>query len=860
MPKFQYGSVAIQARNVTVEDLPRSSTPQREGFASRNDRLDVRSFAIESLHAGLGVHVGTGAETDAYRYKESQGLWAHQLNKLVMPPALTANSALAAVNASGYRDANKGVVTARSSLGGSTPLNYYGVGPYLIREDTSGVTSIAHTFTDNITWIGEVTAASTRYFGVTTDGTTNDAVVTTDPTAVSISFSTWFTYASGDRIDWFWSMREVGNGFTVMAGKLGSRTGFFYLAHSAALATAPTSGVGTATRDTEGDLDVASVTAVPATIVQVGVDGGVGNHRWEDAASARDANAADVAAADGSAYANANGSVAVGDVSTILRGLGFDFSTIWDAPSNLIKGIEYKPTIKEGLSTYNIYDWAVNVYTLAQQSYSPNLGLIEAGGSANEWPGAMTQRTYGGPTMLHGRTWTPDDLRVLQVDHSVEFTAVASASAQIDHMPVTVYYQQPGTQQAFGLGSELIGHDPVVAGRLWVIEPEGDDATGRVIPRRLVRVDVDYDPGGMRPSFEVTPQSNLPCFPYVLSGAIGEQALFLALGNNKDLAKHFIRIPFNNLVPEDVEWSRDQGFTEDWGINALYAIGNDCILQCATVGATVMQDMIYESHSDAVHFYGPRHTITALPLRMKGQGRTSAASRRRHGFYTVSTTHLASIAQYTPDTPHLDPFATLSAVTKQDGPLHITMAELPIMGPPEGRNALLTARCGSRQVSATKTIALYYSLDGGSSFTLWTTFTAYGGTSTLSPAVSASTVVLRIELDNPAASADTPGGLPLYVFGDSDFNPRRRYTVVLDEVWLHSERGGAGGVEELWDTLSALTPHLQDVTLDNASQGKFKWNRFRSGLIPGETTSRPVATNANPAEQSHVLVFDEVAV
>lgn len=1079
---FKWGSVNIQARNVMVEDLPRQAPRLGEGFAASSDRLDVRSYEVQSLHLGLGVHHATGEETDSKRYKVSEGLWAHQIGKLTLPPALTAQSGLQAVNASTWRDSNIGVQGVRSSLGGSTPLNYYRAGPYLFRENTSGVLSLAHTFTNNITWMGEVIANSTRYFAVVTDGTTDDALVTADPTAASISWSTWFALASGDRIDWFWSMREVGNGHTIMAGKLGSRTGYFQLAHSAALATAPSPAVNTGTRDIPGDLDVASVTAVPTTLVQeYVVDVSATSSRWRTAGTGDTAVPADVATADGVLYAEADPSSVSGQ-TTALRAMGFDLSAIWQYQSAIIKGIEYLTRVMETVTdgTQSVYDSTVYVYTLGQQSSAPNLALTNQGPSTDEWPtGAFASRTYGGPTMIHGRTWDVEDLKILQIDHSASISNT-NASGRIDYMAAKVYYQMPGTQQSCFLGSEFIGADPVVAGRLWVIEPEADDSTGRAVPRRLVRVDVDYDAGGLRPSITATPQSNLPCFPYVLSGAIGEEALFLALGNNKDLAKHFLRIPFNTLVPDDIEWSRDQGFTEDWGINALFALGNDCLLQCALTNGTAVQDMLYEHHTDSVHFYGPRHTTTALPLRLPGQGRVSAASRFRHEFFALSDLTSSLVAywplneasgnaldasgngrtltetsgtigtaagnngnardfesgdsewfeaadntwnsitgsmtiaawiklesvgrehmiaskwninqqsyqfrvtsanrasfgagstganqtnatdtvfgdlaadtwyfvvgrfdsgagqvsisvnagtpttssfagpiwdgteafrigdfgnndlstfdgliqhvglwsralsdaevttlynagvgrailgieatrQYTPDTPHLDPFAALSAVTKQNGPLLITLPELHMMGPPEGRNALLTARLGSRQVSASKTIALYYSLDGGSTWTLWTTFTTYGATSTLSPPVKATTVALRVALNNAGASADTPGGLPISIFGDSDFQPRRRWTVELDETWLFQEQGGAGGVEALWDALQAVdsTLHLQSVTQDGADQGKAKWNRFRSGSIPAVQSTAPAQSLANPADVRHVLVFDEVGV
>jgi hypothetical protein len=862
---FKWGSVNIKARNVMVEDLPRQAPALRDGFAGSGDRLDVRSYDVRSLHLGLGVHIGTGQDTDPQRYKSSEGLWAHQIGKLTLPPELVEQLTLIAADFSGYRAANKNVICARSSLGGSSPVNYYALGPYLVRENSTGVLSLAHTFTNNITDIGETIANSTRYFYVITDGTTDDAVVTTDPTAGSISWSTWFALAAGDRIDWAWSMRAIGNGHTIFAGKMGGMTGFFHLPHSAALATAPKIGVNFGTKDIEGSLTIESVTAVPSQLVQVVKDNtATGLWRWErETVAGTDALPADVAASGDSlrAKAGSSASVAVGNLSTTLRALGYDFSSIWQYGNAIIKGIEYKPFLQESGSNDNVYDFEVFIYSFDQQSTAPNLALTEETGAASEWPTSSTQRTYGGSSVLHARPWTSNDLKVLQVDHCVEYAGDANAFALIDNMPVTVYYRLPGTLQNISAGSEIIGPDPVVAGRLWVIEPEGDDPTGRTVPRRLVRVDVDYDADGLRPTFTLTPQSNLPCFPYVIAGAIGEEALFLALGNDKEFARHLLTIPFNTLVPNDIEWSRDQGFTEDWGINNLFALGNDCILESVNSAATVVQDYLYESHTNSVHAYGPRETIAAIPLHHQ-KARNSAYSRQRHRFFPVSTTHIAAAKQYTPDTPHLDPFANLSAATKQNGPLLVTLPELSMMGPPEGRNALLTARIGSRQVSATKTVRLDYSLDGGSNWTTWATFTAYGATSTLAPPVKASTVALRIALNNAGSSVDTPSGLPLTIFGDSDFQPRRRWTLELDEEWLFREQGGAGGVEKLWDALQAVdaTLHLQTVTQDGVSQGSAKWNRFRSGSIPDARSTAPAQSFADPANVNHVLVFDEVAV
>lgn len=124
--------------------------------------------------------------------------------------------------------------------------------------------------------------------------------------------------------------------------------------------------------------------------------------------------------------------------SAYLKATAFGYTL----PSATIEGIEIK--LERAENTDSNGDIQDNSAKMVRD------GTIEGDEMANtgvNWPTSDTVFTYGGPTELHGLTWT-----VAQINAS-DFGWVISAlydgvpgdrTAEIDHITITVYYTEMG--------------------------------------------------------------------------------------------------------------------------------------------------------------------------------------------------------------------------------------------------------------------------------------------------------------------------------------------------------------------------------------------------------------------------------
>lgn len=848
-----WGTVQMAADLVTLGVVPPDAPPLRLTQTGRQDRTQVRSFVIEDLSGGLGIQRGT-ADKDGNRTKANQGVWVHQPGKATLPPLITAQATLQSVDASGYRNAHKAIVTGRTALGTTQPLTYYGVGPYLFRENAStGALSLADTLTNNIVFMCEVIANSTLYFAVFTDGTTDDAKVTADPTAGSISWSTYFAYASGDRIDWAMSLPGFGNGFTVFCGKLGSSQGMFYLAQSLALATAPAPAVDTTTR-TLVNSSSSSTSSTKSAGFAYQVNAAGTDSPW--------ANFGNIVSSDNSRVTNSgtNG-VAMQTAWLVSGGYGFNIPT-----GSRVIGQTFSPEISENNANDNIF-WGTNTAG-GTGGFAPVVGgsiqtSLEINPSASEISTSDTTVSIGGSAQVQISTTAAqvsDDGFGMALRFCTASAGGTNPSARVDAAPITITYIPPGTQSKVPLGCRFIGPDPVTEGRLWFFRPQADDATGRTVARQLAYVDVTYQVDGDWVTVAHTVKDT--GFTYLHAAVFGESELFLGVGNQNDVARHFLRYDIRQtdagpvLQSEDLEWSGDQGYTEAWGILNLYPLGSDCILDCVLDDASVAQSWLYDHTKKSFNAFGPRETVTVYPLSLYGSGTTSPVSKFRQRFYPVSTTNLASSRQYTPDSAFLDPIAHLSGIDKQDGPLYVDLPDLDMFGPEEMDKAILTARCESRGIPANCSQILQYSTDGGSNYTTWGTFTAYGDVATLSPAVAFNSLQLRLGIDRGNTTTATPSQIRIIATGTAKFKKGRRFTINLNPNWLFGTY--PAGPQGLLADLATLenTLHIQTLTYGGSTFNAI-WNDEESTLQAGDSIK---TLSSQPTKGQWTVVFDEVAI
>lgn len=852
MPIVEYGGVQIPVTSIQYKRYQQNPMPVGIGTTLRSARQGTKQFVIQSLDGGLGVHrasVLSGAVVDGNkRYQSSDGLWAHQAGELVLPPAVTSQATLQSVNASGYLAAGKNPVHAQSALGSATgAVQYVANGPYLFRMDQStGALSLADTRTDNIVWIGEVYANSTLYFAIITDGTTDDCKVTTDPTAGTISWSTWITLASGDRFDFAVSFPYMGpNGVTYLQGKFGTDQGAFYLDQSDALNTNPSIVPDEATKSLSNpDNPTLNTGAIfPYQEIQKGTVfswSNLSNLEADDGAYATFAPPAGTDAAF----------VAFFDLRSVLPGssgwepIGMAISYQRKATNNTTS--DHATTEQLEVITSFIHEPISDADSVSVLSYN----LI----SGNKWATSDEIVTYGDSNNLLGGSPSVNDWYSANIGVyiSVGISRTTSFTASIDYITMTAYYRRTGIQSFVPIGCKFVGIDPYNLGRVWYIRPSDNDSTGRTKTRGLYYVDISWDSGQNRPTTTHTPKY-IPCFEYIQAAALVLDSMFVAVGNDANKATTLLKFNLSSLTLTDINWSREQGFTDNWSIVNLYRFGSDVIMQCTN--GTYLQDMIYITSADAVHFFSPKVNTGGKYLTWWGSGPVDVSSHYRITMYDVSTTYLAAFRQYTPDTPLLDPSYALTSIVKQDGPLAIILPDMDLLGPEEANMSLNTAICFGSNISATSTVALYYSIDGGATFTLWHTFTSSGEKSTLTTPVDFNRVTLKIVLDHTAGSTDTPNPFPIIIEGVAEWPALQQWTCAIDPTSEEFMAQFPDGVEDMWSQLDAVG---LSATLNVGTTSVIaKWSEMQVAFEPSD---QPIALgkalNAKGSQQ--YIVFEEV--
>lgn len=876
MPSVAWGAKEIPGViRVSSAKNNQNPTPFRTSETRRGDRQGVRSIVIDTLEGGLGVQYGSET-AHLSRYASSGGLWAHQSGKLTLPPIVQSQNNLITADFSGHGDANNRPTMSETTLGQSKPRLYASNGVYMFRttSDTDHSLTNVATLTDEITFIGNIVANSTDYQIICTDGTTNDIQVNSDPsqTTWSTGLAEFLALSSGDRIDWVWSSKDLGNGFNIFSGKIGSLQGIFYTKHSDALGTTPSMVV-----DTETATQPNANNAVVSVTKQAGFaynNGSAGTVGWTTS------ELANITASDDTRVtltANLAGGSSTLTYYLVTGGYRFNLPS-----GSLLTGITYSPEVSETASPGAIF-WGTSTTGGVGGLWPVLAGSIQTTFSFNPQSTVLgntdSTDTVGSSTQMPMQI-DVDDVNDVGFGMAMQFiheAADADASdARVDAAPITVSYRPSGTQVWAALGSELVGENPVVKNSIIVLEPVDDDATSQSVPRQLVVYTFDYASVGDRPT--VTKEVVDTGLVYNKKACIGGGSLFVAGGSASGAATtiHEVDLVRRTFVTlSDVRsglptadstvnsppnannefFTPGQGLTENWRIYDLWHTGDSLGMTLCNVDEDTIQDFVVNHRNGSLHAFSPPTTVNSAPLTPKGQTIVGSELQRRYWFVPDSTTALDVYRQYTPNDIHLDVFSALSGEDKQDGPLTITLPELvDAFGDLPSSKQILAAYCYSRNISATSTVKLEYSTDGGTNWTTWDTFTSFGDSNTLTTPVSFSTLTLRITLDRGATATDTPNGLPIVIVGISEWARSRTFTVELD---LNLYGGDfynkyPGGIDELWDTLNSLGPAN---TLETGSESaRCTWRDYRMGYKPHEIGTDPQHDN----QGTYVLVFDEV--
>ena len=854
----EYAGLRIPAKSVQLRSRQQDAPPVRQGPSGRSDRIGVRQYKLQSLHKGIGVI--RGSETaDALRFKSSQGLQAHLPFGLFLPYVST-DQGLNSTNISTFRAANKRVHTVNSTLGQSKLRFYAAVGDELHRNTSDSNAAIADStlnLTNNVTSMFEGVFNSTRYLTLCTDGSTNDVSGTVDPTATPPVLSTIVALNAGD---WLMGahMPTLGPGYNIFIGEYLGVNGIWYVDTTSALATALEPVVLTETK---------SVRNFDATYEDSGFQSG------NQATYLR----VDPLVVLGTVPTNVVNVLSSNDqymdiVTTAVAStnnfhffMSFLFAEIIPA-SATVTGIEVNIERNETDAGTNATDYVVMLCTLQDQGFGDTAASLvpyhfaEYHGInhavSTEWNLTTdTTLTYGAnPYMWSAGEITAAQLRADNFGVAYAWTQTATGTARVDHISMKVYWQMPGTQAAIPQGGFIVGPDPADPNTLYVVAPEfQDDTTAVTVPRILWRLEFAFDGAGNRPTVTTTKVytglHHIECACFALGG------LVVGGDTKSGVGKSIRLVSTGSAAPTDLGFnSGGNSYTEAWGVANLYSGGPRILLADMVLeGATVAQTWMYFDGAWTPN--GTRDTIAAFPLAIAGNPQICIELSTRYRYYPDGTTTNV-VRVFQPRSLLSDPIYSNTTEVKADGVLTITLPDLDLLGPEEADKLLLKAWCLSRDVSASSTIRLRYSTDGGSNFTTWTTFTSYGSSSTLSVPISFRSLVLEIGLNHTASSANTPNGLPILIEGWSGWVQQRQVVCELEpDPDIDAEFMGVypGGIDELWATLTALSIPVNTLEAGTVSFPA-TWKLEESTYIPRTTSANAIGQ----PQKRLILSFDEV--
>src|SRR3990167_6612026 len=822
----KYGSYTIPAvESITVEYADGEAAPIRQGYGGRTDREGTRAYSLTTLHGGLGILRGSEV-AHGTRYRYNEGLMTHMDNGMFLPYAVTAQAAESANDISGVVAANLRVSMVNSTLGGSNPRPYFALKNKFKRavgdSDSAGETT-GLSLTDSILCMTEGKANSTRYIICGTNGATDDVFGIADPTLSPPGKTTIFALSAGDSVWGVWSMPNLGPGYMVYAGKIGGNSGLHYLATTAALLTAPTQMPLTATVGVEGN--IALVTSAEMTLSQE--QDANGNWAWG-------ATTASTQIEYGYEYGFPSG----------------DFDAVPD--DALIKAHQVKVTLTEtNVVVGAAYDGAVIIVNGSVRSIK--FGADDSVTSTvTKTSGNTTNNTLG--AAITGAELKSGAIRV------GPGRASGDGAGGADGMDITaikwqVAYRLTGTAAAMTLGGFAGSPDPNDEFAVYAAATEfQDDASATTVPRLLWKFDHSYDAGNNRPTVSVgkvpTGLRHVETFTYSAGGIV------VAGDTSSGLAK-VCKLLLPGRTPTETGFnSKDQGFTEDWGIANLWPCDQGFIAQMVNTAGTVMQDWIWRADNSAFSPISKRETITSTPIRYV-RADVGHHLRRRYRFYATTTnTSVSRIFQ--PRNMYENPLNNNTSEVKEDGPLYLITPDTDIGGPPERNKAVLVAWFLGRDISSTNTVKLEHSSDGGSTWATWTTFTSFGSKSVLTTPVAFRYLMFRVSLNHTAAGTGTPNGLgPILIELYSGWRKVRVVTIDFDadgrEFRLKYERGAM----QLYSLLQTQENTLPVQTL------RLGADTFLASMAPMVTRFRPKALGErtepvpDPKGRLHRLEFME---
>ena len=803
-------SIPIEGKVLPVRFRPQTVQAIRTGpEVQREARTGINPFAYNDMSGGLMTTSQTQDwQRDKNRiYKSDGGRFAFP-SVGALPFKTTLQTALAAVDISGYRAANKRVHAVQSNLGAAYNVIYYLLGPNLYKPTSSSNPALippatADNISDGVLSAVETTLAGTRGLLISTDGTTSDTRITADPTADSISWTEAITHAAGEGAWAMWDFPHLRH--LVLAGLFNGDTTarMYYIPYDATLPATPNFCPAEESKDVPNPNN-ATVTLGPNNPT-IFAQMRNGSHTQTGSAVIVSDITADwatpaSAASSNNSYAThtpIESSAAVVYLSPkfILSGYGFT-----PADAAVVVGSTFSPEVKESNADDNQF-WANS--ELDGGSGIGGLTVVKDGAptsyvytpSTSEIPTTDTTQAVGSSTLTLAPL-TGADVKNSGFGVALQFindSASTTPVGSVDACPITLYVKPPGFPVYVNKGGYGKGRtDPTNANRFHYCQPNRDEATTVLLNRELWAYVAAYDPDGARIGLtQGRVNAQLPHvedWDYYLGG-------IAAAGGNVPGGARQLKLIGSDGVARNLPFDGIHGSTAV-RIMAVKAHGVALYMWVANADGTDLQKWMYydgKMYPEGVLWSKPNSGALAnLPLAFAEHPLDTYQNQIRA--FVPFSTNTGVGRQFYPDDPLSNPMVVHSAEVKADGPLTTQGVRLNVM-PEESLKTLLMMQYQNTELSSTNTVTYSVNTDGDYAFASnevsrlfddasagTATYTDYNIVSSNDPGVAFKTMMVKFALTHSAGGAGTPNAFPMLFFISAQHKALLQYRVYLDEA------------------------------------------------------------------------------
>ena len=807
-----YGGISFEALAFQLQTYQQLLPGIRTGGLDRTARQGVQAYVIGDFSGGHRPRPDIAVFQDAANtYLANQGLQTRPpLTAPILPYGVTNQSALAAIDISGYVAANLRIHAILSSLA-TTGLRWYGfLGPNMYRDTSLTNSALIAPTTDNIAenvlGVSEGLWNNTRYLWLWE----NDVAIkgTTSPIDAAI---TWVTLVTLSASDWGFgvSMPRLGPGGHVLLGTVAGVNGHHWVPSSAAVPVATTPIVlstGSTTPNPNGTPVTLTHTPAADELFQNSNPGDA--EAW--------AQLSDALVNNGVRAQNAF--TAGNETNYLCVRVGDTFNGRL-ATGTIITGLSVTVECQESAADDNVVFSRVAIWSTPSLTAAPDV-LTIYGGDVNPYiasPGELNTSDQSEVAAL-------DSLAVAQLTSAIvagsssvvgfNFIDNAGTTPQVnvDNISaITLTFIPPGTPPTIVNGGHSISPypDPVDPTSIVAIVPRSTDTALITQPRELNRYTYLWDSSRQAPV--VTIETLNTGAPYVWDAAYFLGGVVFT-GNNIAGPGRFLR-----HVASDGSL-RDYGFEaydmdKECRINAIHPVGDALLLEVLYYNAAgAVVDLRHVMWIDG-RFYTDTilQSLTSLAVAAAAipwaEKTLNLNQAQVYSIFPSPSPGFANTAvrrQFIPHDLRTDPRLVSASELKmeadadnngtEDAALWLRLPEF-ALSPVEAQQTLLVVQAQTRRIDDATTYGaalLQAMTDGSTSFgspSLDLTFnSALQSQNVPSGGLAYKTLVLRVGATHQLASAETPDVGPFVLTTAQAFEQVLYLTIYADPRTLEGGR------------------------------------------------------------------------